>query len=153
MIQRGCVYSIYDCDKEKCGSEQKGFRPGVVVSNAAANKFSSVVTVVYLTTKQKKKLPTHISISSLKSNVKSVALCEQPCSISIERIGRCLGKVSSKEMLQIERGLVIQLGLCRYIALMLLRILRDRSVIKSLVETLDRFLKIDAQEDDIDEAG
>jgi mRNA interferase MazF len=153
MIQRGCIYNINDTDNIKCGSEQKGYRPGVIVSNAAANRFSSVVTVVYLTSKPKKKMPTHIKILSLSKNTPSVALCEQPCSISTERLGSYLGKVSNREMMQIERALVIQLGLSRYIALLLLRILRERSVINTMVESIGKFFKLDAQEDDIDEAG
>ena len=57
------------------GSEQGGGRPAVVVSNDMCNRYSPVITVVFLTTREKKDLPTHVQIKS--SRYDSTALCEQ----------------------------------------------------------------------------
>ncbi len=153
MIQRGYVYYIDVDDKKVCGSEQRGRRPGIIVSNNVANMVSPVLSVVFLTSKPKKALPIHVRISSVLDIKQSTALCEQLCTVSRERVGKCLGKVSQREMLQVERSLCIQLGLGRYISLEILRVIRDRRVIRSMVDAMNRLFNLDAEEDQVDEAG
>lgn len=60
-IHRGEIF--YMTFKEQTGSEQQGGRPVIVVSNETCNKFSPTVTVVPLTTKGKKPLPTHVELN------------------------------------------------------------------------------------------
>ena len=44
------------------GSEQGGVRPAIVVQNDKGNKYSPTVQVAPITSKMKKRIPTHINI-------------------------------------------------------------------------------------------
>ena len=67
-IQRGDILYA-DLGVQYQGSMQGGMRPVVVVSNNKANKHSTVITVVPLSTKiyKKQSLPTHVFISAYKA--------------------------------------------------------------------------------------
>lgn len=52
----------------------KGFRPVLIVSNDSCNEHSSVVTVVPLTTADKKFMPTHVV--TYVNGIKNTILCE-----------------------------------------------------------------------------
>lgn len=58
-MKRGEIYYIESTYRET-GSEQRGGRPAVIVSNDKNNENSEVVEVVYMTTKPKNDLPTHV---------------------------------------------------------------------------------------------
>lgn len=73
-IHRGEIF--YMTFKEQVGSEQQGGRPVIVVSNETCNKFSPTVTVVPLTTKDKKPLPTHVELNVEGLPVYGTILCE-----------------------------------------------------------------------------
>ena len=62
--ERGEIYYINNGSSGQIGSEIKKDRPAIIVSNDANNKYSSVVEVVFLTSKPKKELPTHVTIRS-----------------------------------------------------------------------------------------
>lgn len=104
---RGQIYYVYP--KEYTGCEQGGGRPAVIVSNDVGNEFSSVVEVVFLTTREKKPLPTHVAINSAK--YPSTALCEQIDSVDKERIGDYINEVSQAELKNIERALLVSLDI------------------------------------------
>lgn len=85
-------------------SVQSGSRPVLVISNDVANRFSSTLTVIPLTTVQKKLgLPTHIQIAEtdckmLNSHVylrNSVALAEQVTTIDKKALQNQLGCLTS----------------------------------------------------------
>ena len=63
------------------GSIQSGKRPVLICSNDMNNKYSSVLTVIPLTSKMSKRpLPTHVELNSENTpclKFKSIALCEQ----------------------------------------------------------------------------
>ena len=108
VIKRGEIYWIRSGGVE--GSEQTGTRPCVVVSNDKANQFGPIVTIVPLTTVDKKKnLPTHVDVDS--ALVPSIALCERVKTIAKDRLSQYIGECTEKEMNEIEKGLRIQLGL------------------------------------------
>ena len=93
-----------------------GIRPVVIVSNDIGNKFSSVFHAVPLTSKVQKKrsMPTHIFIGvsgakGLKRN--SIAQCEQLCRIMQGELVGKIGSVSREQMLQIVKGIKVQLGM------------------------------------------
>lgn len=106
-VKRGEIY--YVSKTAVIGSEQEAGRPAIIVSNNAQNDSSTVVEVVYLTTEQKKDLPTHVTIRSAPRQ--SIALCEQISSVSTTRIGNYIGEVTEREMTQIESALLISLDL------------------------------------------
>lgn len=104
---KGEIYYIYP--RDTVGNEQMGGRPGIIVSNDMANEFSNIVEVVFLTTKEKKPLPTHVEINS--SKVRSTALCEQIETVSKERIGNYINSVTQNELKEIEKALLVSLGI------------------------------------------
>lgn len=109
LYKRGEIYYINNGNSGQVGCEMKKDRPAIIVSNDANNKYSSVVEVVYLTSKPKKELPTHVTIRS--TGRMSVALCEEPTAISTERINNYICKASDKEMENIDIALMIALGI------------------------------------------
>lgn len=108
MVRRGEIFYIEN-SKNYVGCEQKSARPAVIVSNDKCNTHSSVFEVVFLTTQEKKELPTHVDIFS--TGRRSTALCEQIHSISTERIGDYCGICSEDEMKAIDNALMISLGI------------------------------------------
>ena len=106
-IYRGGIFYIERADT--VGSEQKANRPAIIVSNNLNNKYSQVVEVVYLTTQQKKPLPTHVPINSAK--YPGTALCEQVHSVAVERLGDCIGHCTPAELALIDAALCTSLGL------------------------------------------
>ena len=107
-VCRGDIFFVTG-NKKSYGSEQKQDRPAVVVSNDMANKHSTVVEVVFLTSAEKTKdLPTHVEV---KCQIMSIALCEQVNSVSKDRLDRYIRSCTEKEMKAIDEALMISLGL------------------------------------------
>ncbi len=113
-IQRGDILYV-DLGVQYQGSMQGGMRPVVVVSNNRANKHSTVITVVPLSTKiyKKRSLPTHVFISSYKTeglDQHSIALCEQVTALNFDRIIEHMGKVDEETLDRITEGVQVQVG-------------------------------------------
>ena len=108
-IKRGDIYFITGI--EATGSEQGGERPAVIVSNDTGNKYAPVVEAVYLTTKRKTDIPTHVYINSAERP--SIALCEQIVTVCKSRLERYVGSVTVSEMRRIDRALSTSLGIHR----------------------------------------
>ena len=113
MFYRGEIYFILP-EGNEVGSEQRSNRPGIIVSSDTNNKFSTTVQVVYLTTKEKKPLATHVHIETAK--LPSTALCEQIFTVDKLRMDSYVGKLTPKEMEEVERGVMIALGLDNYLS-------------------------------------
>lgn len=109
--KRGEIYYVIpDDDTESVGSEQCNHdRPAVIVSNDVGNKFSPIVEVVYLTTRPKKDLPTHVGIYTTVKP--STALCEQICTVSKMRLRKYVNECTEQEMDDIDKALLISLGI------------------------------------------
>ncbi len=105
---RGEIFYISD-DGEATGSEQGGDRPGLIVSNDVGNKHAPIVEVVYLTTVNKKMMPTHVKIKS--SPIPSVALCEQIETVYKRRIGKYMAQATVDEMKRVDKALAVSIGL------------------------------------------
>ena len=99
---RGRIYYVHP--GKATGSEQDGGRPAIIVSNDLCNEYSKVVEVVFLTTKQKVQFPTHVVIRR-----RSIALCEQIESVDKARIGNYMGKVTAKELKELEKAMLVSL--------------------------------------------
>lgn len=106
-IKRGEIY--YISYVPVTGSEQRGGRPGIIVSNDANNKFSDTVEIVYLTTRPKRPLPTHFTV--LATDRESIALCEQVSTVDKSRIGMYAGRLDTKEMAMLNKALATSLAL------------------------------------------
>lgn len=104
-MQRGDVYYV---DKEPVvGSEQRGGRPAVIVSNDQNNESSDNVTIVYCTSQPKKQLPVHTEVMI---NCPSTVLCETVTTISKERLGNYVCHLTDDEMERISKCIAIQCG-------------------------------------------
>lgn len=106
-IHRGDIFYVFKT--ETIGSEQQSGRPGIIVSNDSNNYSSDTVEVVYLTTRPKKNLPTHVTTRA--TGVVSTVLCEQITTVSIDRIGKYVGAVTDEDMAKIEEAMAVSLGL------------------------------------------
>lgn len=106
-IRRGDIYFVKGT--YGTGSEQTGERPAIIVSNDTGNRHAPTVEAVYLTTKQKTDIPTHVYINSAERP--SIALCEQIVSICKSRLERYIGSVTVAEMRRIDRALTTSLGI------------------------------------------
>lgn len=109
-LQRGDIY--YLAAKEQIGSEQAGRRPVIIVSNDMCNTYSPAITIVPITTKMKKPLPTHVQLEL--QNVHGIVLCEQVQTVACSRLMEYVNKVDDKTMSQINNALCIQLGLTTF---------------------------------------
>lgn len=105
-IARGDIFYVNKGENNGC--EQRAGRPALIVSNEANNKFSTTVEVVYLTTKKKHPLPTHVEV---RGRVPSIALCEQITTVDKKRLGDFVRCCTREEMAEIDKALAISLGL------------------------------------------
>lgn len=105
-VYRGDIF--YITAGSYVGSEQKSGRPGIIVSNDTANKHSPNVEVVFLTSQEKKPLPTHVEVIC---KVPSTALCENIQTVSKERLGDFVKSCTTSEMKKIDEALLLSLGI------------------------------------------
>ena len=81
-MKRGDIYWMNV--KSEVKHVNTGNRQVLVISNNKCNEFSSVITVVPLTSENKKYLPTHVE--TYLGNIKNTILCEQIISINKSEI-------------------------------------------------------------------
>ncbi|WP_280116201.1 type II toxin-antitoxin system PemK/MazF family toxin [Leucobacter viscericola] len=100
------------------GSEANKRRPAVIVSNDHANTIAErlgrgVLTVVPLTTNTARVFPFHVFLEASETGLTqdSKAQAEQLRSVSIERIGKPVGKISTAQMYELDEALRLHLGL------------------------------------------
>ncbi len=96
------------------GSEQRGFRPVVILQNDVGNKFGSTTIIAPISCKieTKAKLPTHYELEPTAGLVRpSVILLEQIRVIDKRRLKRRIGKLEEKHIHGIEKSLQISMGL------------------------------------------
>lgn len=110
---RGEVYYVLPNGSE-VGSETHSGRPTIIVSNNQNNKNSPTVEIVYLTTREKKSLPTHVFIST--AHLPSTAICEQIFTVDKTRLGVYSGKLTEREMKDVELAMMVSLGLDNYLS-------------------------------------
>ena len=107
-IYRGDIYFVKMTNRVYDTGVLDAGRPAVVVSNNQGNYHSNYVQVVYLTTKEKKPLPTHVPIIC---RTPSTAMCEQIQTVSKDRLVEFVRTCTDAEMKQIDEALMISLGL------------------------------------------
>lgn len=112
MIKRGELY--YADLSPVVGSEQGGVRPILVVQNDIGNKYSPTIIAAAITSKlDKAKLPTHIELSCCEYGLEqdSIILLEQIRTLDKRRLTRKIGELSEYKMAQVERAMMISLGM------------------------------------------
>lgn len=111
-VRRGEVYWA-DLGKRR-GSEQEGKRPVLIIQNDIGNKYSPTTIVATLTRKLEKKTENlRVSVSPVTSGLpgESMVLTEQLVTISKERLGERIGKLSDDEMRKVDVALHRSLAL------------------------------------------
>lgn len=108
VVKRGDIFFVRRVKGSVEGSEQDAERPAVVVSNDIGNQHAPIVEVVYLTTQEKKPMPTHVNVMC---RVPSIALCEQVHTVYKDRLSDYIRTCTEKEMAHIDSALMTSLGL------------------------------------------
>lgn len=113
MFYRGEVYYVLP-DGNEVGSEQHSGRPAIIVSNNQNNKNAATVEIVYLTTREKRAMLTHVYIST--AQLPSTAICEQIFTVDKTWLGSYSGKLTEREMKDVELAMMVSLGLDNYLS-------------------------------------
>nr|WP_304456023.1 type II toxin-antitoxin system PemK/MazF family toxin [Fusibacter sp. 3D3] len=111
-IKRGDVF-FADLSPVR-GSEQGGQRPVLIIQNDIGNKYSPTVIIAAITAKiAKAKLPTHVEVQASQVGLlkDSVVLLEQVRTIDKTRLIQKLGHLEEGVMVDVDKALVISLGL------------------------------------------
>lgn len=104
-MKRGEVYIADLYPLEKHDYDKK--RPVVIVSNNKACEVSPVIAVIPISTQPREhKLPTHIELRGL-----GIAHCENILTVDREILIHSINELTDEEMLRINKGLLVQLGL------------------------------------------
>lgn len=95
------IGEVYCMKFEGSGSEQSGWRPGVVFQNNVGNAYSPNIIALPLTSALKKMdQPTHVLIRASDSGLlkDSIVLCENPERMSKLKVGKYITTLSDKYM-------------------------------------------------------
>lgn len=113
-IERGSVYFADLGQKQSSrDSIQRGRRPVLVVSNNKANTYSTAITIVPLTTRNKHSLPTHVEfgLSNHGEMVSNTALCEQVRTINVDQLYFKIGQLNDSILRKVDKCLKVALAL------------------------------------------
>ena len=110
-MKRGDIY--YADLGNVVGSEQTGIRPVVVIQNNIGNRYSKTVIVLPVTSRNKNKLPTHVSIAGNKYGLEkdSIILAEQIRTIDKSRLISKIGRLDKKILEDVKEAILISCGL------------------------------------------
>jgi mRNA interferase MazF len=106
-LKRGEVYWV-SLDPA-IGSETKKKRPGVIISNDAQNMVGQRVIIAPITSVIKKVYPFEVLI--ITSNTNSKVMLDQIRTIDCQRLGDKMGKLTPKEISEIDKGLKLVLAI------------------------------------------
>ena len=111
-IKRGDIF--YADLSPVVGSEQGGLRPVLIVQNDTGNRFSPTVIAAAITSQSTKtSLPTHIKVTAACGGLAkdSIVLLEQIRTLDKQRLKEKMGKLSTNMMDQVDRALLVSIGL------------------------------------------
>ena len=108
-IKRGDIY--YATLDPVVGSEQGGTRPVLILQNDTGNKFSPTIIVAAITGRQKKNLPTHVTVNIPALPKDSIVLLEQIRTIDKRRLSEYVTSLSSSQMKSTEQAIDVSLGM------------------------------------------
>ena len=108
-IKRGDIY--YATLDPVVGSEQGGTRPVLILQNDTGNKFSPTVIVAAITGRQKKNLPTHVTVNIPALPKDSIVLLEQIRTIDKQRLSEYVSSLTNAQMKKVEQAIDVSLGM------------------------------------------
>lgn len=111
----GEVYNMYF---NGTGSEQSGWRPGVVFQNNIGNAKSPNIIALPLTSSLKKlNMPTHVLVSASDTDLRkdSMVICENPEKMSKDKVGRYITTLPQEYMKKIAIANLIATSAISYI--------------------------------------
>lgn len=113
MVCRNCdIFMARLSEDADGGSLQAGVRPVLIVSNDKANQYSGVVTILPITSKRKRALPTHVLLKGCGVVRQSIILAEQITSINKSQLIRYMGSIKKTEYEErVKQAIEIQLNL------------------------------------------
>lgn len=121
------------------GSEQSGWRPGLVFQNNTGNTHSPNIIALPLTSAVKKShQPTHVIIPSEGTGLKkdSMVLCENPERMSKERIGNYITTLSDEYMSRIAAANLLASSAISYLTPDTLLVLWQKAVSLNATKTV-----------------
>ena len=101
-IVKGDIFWVNLSD-EAIGSEQRGFRPVVIIQNDIGNKYSPTVLVAPLTNQKKKELPIHCYVSV--RGVRQTVCLEQIRVLDKSRLRGKVGQLTPTEMKRVNEAI------------------------------------------------
>ena len=108
---RGDMYLV--CLDPVMGSEINKTRPALIISNDINNQFSETVTIVPINSSVEKIYPFEALLSSSEPGLSRIskAKCNQIRTLDKKRLLKFLGKISSWELNEVEKSLLVHLGM------------------------------------------
>lgn len=123
MYTQGDIVHIPSQQNENANLIHRG-RPAIIISRNCVSKYANFVSVVYLTTKNKNSMGSHIKLKT--GGKDAIALCEQITSLPKEEVGAVMGHISQSDMLKVSVGIIwanVSEALCQAIYVTILPIL------------------------------
>lgn len=112
-LKRGDVYyADLSGIEQSVGCEQSGNRPVLIIQNDIGNMYSPTTIVAILTSKKKKKLPTHVVLSDFTDLPFTSEVClEQIKTIDKARLGKYRGNIGDEMMKEVDRAILVSVGI------------------------------------------
>lgn len=117
------IGEVYFMRFDGCGSEQNGWRPGLVFQNNIGNKHSPNIIALPLTSSNKRNTqPTHVRVKAEESGLRcdSVILCENPERMSKEKIGQYITTLSDSDMKKVAEASLLATSVISFLDFSLL---------------------------------
>lgn len=136
-IRIGQVYYMKFCGE---GSEQSGWRPGLVYQNNTGNSHSpNIIALPFTTSLKKIGQPTHVMVYANKTGMPkdSMILCENPERMSKDRIGAYITTLPDDIMSEVAIASILSSSIISYIDPEALISIWKRAVELNKVSNLD----------------
>lgn len=124
------IGEVYMMRFDGTGSEQSGWRPALVFQNNIGNAYSPNVILLPLTSKLKKSnQPTHVVVPAEGTGLArdSMVLCENPVSVSKDKLGRYLTTLPDEYMSKIAEAHILATSAIAFINPAVILTLRDKA--------------------------
>ncbi len=111
QVRRGEIYWV-DWNPAR-GSEQAGIRPSLVIQNDTGNESSRTTIVAGITTASERPYPFMVKVSAQESGLPRDSSINLSALMTVDktRLGRSIGVLTPRKMLEVDDALKVSLGL------------------------------------------